>query len=158
MGTGKTTVGKLVAKKLGWPFIDADDEIVRQAGMSIPAIFAQRGEAGFREIERDVCRALAGREQVVIATGGGMLVDESNRAVMLESGLVVCLVAPAELVNKRIGSDPNRPLLKTDWRALMEKRKPAYDSIPCQVDTTRKTPDRVAAEIIRLWQTHSASA
>ncbi len=158
MGSGKSTVGRLIAASIGWPFVDADDEIIARAGMTIPQMFEREGEAGFRRIEREVCQALAVRDRVVIATGGGMLVDPDNRATMLANGLVVTLRATAEDVMSRIGSDSNRPMLKTDWRALMTRRQAAYDSIPYQVDTTGKRPYDVAQAIVTLWQNLSASA
>jgi shikimate kinase len=157
MGTGKSTVGRLVAGRLGWRFVDADAEIVRAAGMSIPAIFAEHDEPYFRRLETDICRQLAERPQVVIATGGGMLVDEANRMAMQRTGLVVCLNADVKALERRLRGDPNRPLLKTDWRALLERRRPAYAAIPFQVDTADKAPEDVALEIIRLWRNHSAS-
>ncbi len=153
MGTGKTTVGRLVAEKLGRPFTDTDEEIVRRTGRSIPDIFAQDGESNFRHIERRMSRFLAAQHGLVIATGGGMLVDESNRDVMLASGLVVCFNASPEAILQRVKNDPiERPLLKGDWRVLLEKRAEAYASIPNQLDTTGKTPDEIAGEIVVLWQ------
>lgn len=151
MGTGKTTVGKRVAEMMVWPFVDADDVIVARAGMPIPEIFAHHGEPHFRQIEREVCAELAAREAVVIATGGGMLVDEQNRQRMMESGLVICLTADADTLELRLLGDDNRPLLRGDWRALLERRREAYAKIPYQLDTTDRTPDDIAAEIVRLW-------
>ena len=153
MGTGKTTVGRLVAEKLNRPFIDTDEEIVHRTGRTIPDIFAHDGESNFRHIERRMCRFLAAQQGYVVATGGGMLVDESNLDVMLASGLVVCLNAAPETILQRLKNDPiERPLLKGDWRALLEKRREAYASIPNQIDTTGKTPDEIAGEIVALWQ------
>lgn len=153
MGTGKTTVGRLVAEKLGRPFIDTDEEIIRRTGRSIPDIFAHEGESNFRHIERRMTRFLAAQHGLVISTGGGMLVDESNRDVMLASGLVVCLNAAPDSILQRLKNDPiERPLLKGDWRALLEKRAEAYASIPNQLDTTGKSPDEIAGEIVALWQ------
>jgi shikimate kinase len=156
MGTGKSTVGRLVAEKLGRPFIDTDQELVRRVGMSIPEIFRNQGEQGFRHLERRVCRFLAAQGGYVISTGGGMLVDEANREVMMASGLVICLTAHPDTIMARLKDDPvERPLLKGDWRGLLEKRRPAYDSIPYQVNTDNKTPEAVTNEIIELWQTES---
>lgn len=153
MGTGKTTVGQLVAAQLNREFIDTDAEIVRRTGRSIPSIFAQDGEATFRALEGRLCRFLGAHRGFVIATGGGMLVDEGNRRVMLASGLVVCLGASAEAIEKRIGDTADdRPLLRKDWQALLERRLVAYAAIPHQIDTTDKTPVTVAEEIVALWQ------
>ncbi len=156
MGTGKSTVGKLVAQKLGRPFVDTDEEIVRQAKQTIPEIFAQKGEPTFRQMERRVCRFLAAQHGYVIATGGGMLVDDGNRAVMLASGMVVCLQASPETIRQRIQVDQTeRPLLKGDWQALLEKRRSAYETIPHQIDTSDQTPEQIAEKVIQLWQSAS---
>ncbi len=158
MGTGKTTVGRQIAALLSRPFLDTDAEIVRIRGMSIPDIFKHEGEQNFRHIERRMCRFLAAQHGLVIATGGGMLVDESNRNVMLASGLVVCLSASPETILRRLKDDPTeRPLLQGDWQALMEKRAPDYAAIPNQVDTNNKTPEQIAQEIVTLWQQQTAS-
>ena len=156
MGTGKSTVGKLVAQKLGRPFADTDEEIVRQAKQTIPEIFAQKGEATFRQMERRVCRFLAAQRGYVIATGGGMLVDEGNREVMFASGVVICLQASPEVIRQRVQADnTERPLLKGDWQVLLEKRRTAYETIPYQIDTSDLTPEQIAEKVIQLWQTVS---
>src|SRR5690606_25221150 len=93
MGTGKSSVSRRLAKRLDRPLVDTDDEIVRRAGRSIPEIFERFGEAHFRGLERDLCRELAGQPGLVIATGGGMLVNDECRALMIESAFVVCLDA-----------------------------------------------------------------
>ena len=156
MGTGKSTIGQLVAEKLGRPYLDTDEEIVRRIGMSIAEVFQRDGEDRFRHIERRMCRFLAAQEGYVISTGGGMLVDESNRDVMLASGFVVCLNATPDAIAERLKEDKTeRPMLKGDWRALLAKRQPDYAAIPNQIDTTDKTPETIADEIIQLWQTVS---
>ena len=109
------------------------------------------GESRIKSLERQVCAELAANQELVIATGGGMLVDESNRALMLESGFVICLDAAPEAIEARLRNADNRPLAR-DWRTLLEKRKSAYAAIPIHVDTTEKTTNEVAQEIIALWQ------
>jgi shikimate kinase len=156
MGTGKSIVGRHVAEMLGRPFVDTDEEIVKRIGMAIPEIFATYGEEGFRHIEKRICRFYAAQRGYVMATGGGMLVDEGNREVMVSSGFVVCLNARPEVIRQRLLVDPNeRPLLAGDWLALLEQRKPAYAEIPYQVDTSDKSSEQVAEEIVSLWQSTS---
>lgn len=156
MGTGKTTVGRLTAEQLDRPFVDTDAEIAQHQGMSIPEIFAKEGEQNFRHIERRLCRFLAAQRGLVIATGGGMLVDAGNREVMLACGLVVCLTASPETIVERLKDEADeRPLLHGDWRALLEQRRAAYEAIPIQIDTSGKMPEQVAQEIVTLWQTVS---
>lgn len=150
MGAGKTTVGKRLAELIERPFIDADDEIVARAGMSIPQIFERDGEAGFRALERMVCDDLASRRRLVIATGGGMLIDDTNRRRMLDTGFVVCLDAPPEVIGARLALADDRPLAG-DWAALLDKRRAAYALIPVHIDTHDKTPDEIAEEIIARW-------
>lgn len=153
MGTGKTTVGRLVAEQVGRPFVDTDAEIVQHMGKSIPEIFVQEGETAFRHIERRLCRFLAAGCGQVIATGGGMLVDAGNREVMLASGTVICLTATPDAILERLKDEVDgRPLLQGDWRALLEQRRAAYETIPIQIDTTGKTPETIAQEIVKLWQ------
>jgi shikimate kinase len=151
MGTGKTTVGKRVASILDLPFIDSDEEIVRRAKMTIPQIFEHFGETGFRHLESVICRWMASCSDVVISTGGGMLVNVQNLGVMSKTGLVVCLNAAPEVIHQRLQTSNNRPL-KANWEALYEQRQSAYAAIPNQIETTGKTPDQVAGEVIALRQ------
>jgi shikimate kinase len=155
MGTGKTTVGRCIAASLQRQFIDTDEKIIEEAGKPISQIFSEDGEAAFRHIERRVCRFLAGQRWLVIATGGGMLIDESNLRVMMASGFVVCLNATPEEIRQRLAGETGRPLFSGDWESLLEKRRAVYAKIPCQIDTVGKTPNQIAQEIIELWQNAS---
>jgi shikimate kinase len=155
MGTGKTTVAKQVAEKLARPFVDTDDAIVEQAGKPIAQIFADDGEAAFRHYERRVCRFYAGQGGYVIATGGGMLVDPDNLAVMQASGLVICLVASKAVIKSRLQHETGRPLVNNDWENLYDQRLDAYAAIPHQIDTSDLTSDDVTKEVIALWERES---
>lgn len=152
MATGKSTVGQLVADELGLAFVDTDELIEARAGRSIPTIFAQDGEAAFRALERDVCAELATRAGLVIATGGGMLIDPRNRAALEPNALIVCLWASPETIEKRLAGSAGRPLAST-WRALLEQRTPVYCQLPHHIDTTGRAPEDTAREVIALWQT-----
>jgi shikimate kinase len=151
MATGKSTIGALVARRLGWRFIDSDAEIVRQAGHEIPAIFADEGEAGFRHREAAVMRALLQQDQQVIATGGGTLINEETRRLALKDNLVVCLTASDVVLARRLSGVQGRPLA-ANWRALLEARRPVYSAFPHQIDTGSLKPNQAVEEIIRLWQ------
>lgn len=154
MSTGKTTVGQRVAERMKRRFVDSDNVIVERAGIAIPQIFARDGEAGFRALEKEVCGDLAAQHGLVIATGGGMLVDAENRARMLETGFVVCLEARPDVIRSRLALADDRPLAG-NWETLLEKRRVAYATIPVHIDTSDKTPDVIAEEIVSRW--HSAS-
>ncbi len=152
MGTGKTTVGELVADAVGWRFVDSDEEIVERFGMSIPVIFELHGEEGFRRFESIVAQSLAARSQHVIATGGGMLVDPANLQIMQSSGWVVCLTATPEAIRERLEDDLEGRPLAPNWKKLLNQRQEAYARIPYQIDTTGKSPEQVAGEIIDVWR------
>jgi shikimate kinase len=152
MGTGKSTVAPLVAGQLSRPFVDTDECIVEQAGLSISAIFARDGEAAFRKLEAEICVDLAAQTGLVIATGGGALLNRDTVAAMSGTGLVVCLTASTETIAQRLeGEREGRPL-SAGWRDLLERRREAYAVLPYQVDTTDKSPEQVAQEVIALWQ------
>lgn len=155
MGTGKTTLGTQLAQRLNRPFVDTDDVIVAQAGKSIPEIFAQDGEAVFRYHERRVCRFYAAQSGLVIATGGGMLVDPDNRRVMLASCLVICLYATKEAIRRRLEGQTGRPLFSGDWETLYDRRASAYAAIPQQIDTSDRSTDAIIQDILALWQRES---
>jgi shikimate kinase/3-dehydroquinate synthase len=153
MGTGKTTVGRLLADELGFEFVDTDRLIEERHG-PIADIFATRGEEAFREIERGVATELASRTGLVISTGGRMMLDPGNVRALSANGRVFCLVATPEEVFERVTSDPSRidrPLLKVpDPREriveLMSERNPEYRRFP-QLVTDARTPEAVARDL-----------
>jgi len=155
MGTGKSTVARRIAVITGQRFVDADAVIVERAGMSIAQMFEIKGEAAFRALEKEVCRDLSELTDVVIATGGGMLVDPENLTTMQETGFVVCLDASPEAIRARLSASRDRPLAE-NWEALLEARREAYAAIPMHVNTDQKSPDEIAQEIIALWRSESA--
>lgn len=155
MGTGKTTVGRLIARELGWAFVDTDQVIVERHG-PIDAIFAEQGEAAFRELERQVAAEFAQRCQHVIATGGRMLLDEANADVLTATGRVFCLAAGAGEIIRRLRVDvdgPVRPLLAGEDPAgavtrLLDERAAGYGQFE-QVATDGVAPVQIADEIIK---------
>ena len=152
MGTGKSTVGEIVARKLNRPFIDMDVEIETRAGYSIPQIFRRSGEAAFRDLERQLARELALRHGLVIATGGGALLDADNREMMSQHGLVICLKASKADIRARIGlpgETQQRPLA-ADWESHFDARRGAYAQIRHQIMTSGRAPADIAADILAL--------
>lgn len=156
MGTGKSTVGSLLAAETGLALVDLDQRIVEEAGRTIPDIFAAEGEAYFRELESAILRSTLQERGIVLATGGGAVLREENRLVMREGGLVVALQATAEEIVARVGEDPGRPLLaggaKERVIALLEERKDAYAFAHLTVDTSGKSAKQVSAEILTHYR------
>lgn len=157
MGTGKTAVGREVARRLRCPFVDMDAEIEARAGKPIPRIFAEEGERAFRRLERALCEELSARQGLVISTGGGTLVDPANRKLMSEGGVVVCLRCDAEEILRRVAlaGEVERPLLDVpDPRVavgrLLREREPAYATIPWQIDTTDLSVEEVVERVVAL--------
>jgi len=154
MASGKTTVGKLVAERLGWAFDDLDDLVTRAAGRPVADIFAAEGEAGFRRRESDALREAAGRRRAVIATGGGAACREDNLVAMLAGGVVVTLAVSPEEAIRRAGSLSGRPLLdgKVDpvgaARALLDVRLEFYERAHVRVDTDGRTPADIADAVL----------
>ncbi len=154
MGTGKSTVGRVLAQRLGLELVDTDALIEARHG-PIPQIFAQRGEDAFRDIERGVAAELADRTGLVVSTGGRLMLDPANAATLGGSGDVFCLSAEPEEIHRRITADttaPDRPLLAGDdpldrIRALLAERAAGYGTYP-QIATGGRTPDEIAEEII----------
>lgn len=114
MGAGKTTVGRQLAKKLGRPFLDSDQEIVERTGVPIPTIFEIEGEDGFRRRELQIITDLTAKRSIVMATGGGVVMNPENRKRLRETGWVVYLNVPPALLYERTKQDRNRPLLRVD--------------------------------------------
>lgn len=157
MGTGKTTAGKALAARLDRRFQDMDDLIEEGAGLTVPEIFTIHGETRFRDIESQVCRDVAAQSDLVVATGGGALVNPENHRVLAESGTVICLSATPEQILERIRNETHRPLLDLApdnrlerIRALLAEREERYGSIPLQIDTTDLTVDRIVDHILTL--------
>ncbi len=121
MGCGKTTVGKLAAKKFGMSFYDSDDLIVESQGMSIPEIFSQKGEPYFRKTEADIIKSLCGKKAVV-ACGGGAMLDPVSAAAAAESGEVIFLDVDFETCYERINGDSNRPIAAASTKEELEER------------------------------------
>jgi len=156
MGTGKTAVGKKLAKRLGWKFVDVDELIERSAKIPIAKIFSEHGEAVFRRLERrHILRAIHRRHQV-IATGGGAVLDPQNRFRLRASGPVVCLTAKPQTIVNRVGKKSHiRPLLhggKTPLlriKTLLAQRAKFYGQADLTIDTSTLSVDDV---VERLWQ------
>jgi shikimate kinase len=154
MGSGKSTIGRHLAELLKMDFVDADHEVERRTGASIPLIFEIEGEDGFRRRETAVIDELTRKENVVLATGGGAVIAEANRRALHSRGTVVYLQAPLDTLFERTRKDRNRPLLHTEdprtrLEALLREREPLYrQEADIIVDTDHRTPTSVAREII----------
>lgn len=154
MGTGKSAVGQLVAVALQRDFVDMDTVIEQREGRTIPRIFAESGEPYFRQLETDLCRELTERMGLVIATGGGALVPESNLRAMERTGLVICLDCDPDVLWQRIGHSEDRPMLaeRDEGRlarlvVLLKQRAPAYGRIKHHLDVTHLSPEEAARQI-----------
>jgi shikimate kinase len=157
MGSGKTTVGKLLSEKTGMPLVDMDTLIEERAGKTINEIFADEGEAHFRSLERSLVQELSAREGLVISTGGGIVLNPGNIADFERTGLVVCLLVDAETVLDRVRHDSSRPLLAGDKAAriteLLESRRERYEAVTHRINTSgRPSPIPTADEIIDLYR------
>lgn len=154
MGSGKTSVGRILSQKLGWEFVDLDALIVEQAGKSINMIFEQDGEPFFRQLERNVLAGLVGRERMVLSTGGGAVIDPENRRLMRQIGWLVNLTAPVSVLAERLSTADDRPLLKggVDLEqkigTIIAEREQFYADADIRIDTTAKTLEYVAVEIL----------
>ncbi len=155
MGAGKTTIGRRLADLLGWEFVDSDREIEARTGADIPLIFDIEGEAGFRRREKEVIAGLMDREGMVLATGGGAILDPDTRRLLRDRARVVYLKASPEQSLARTARDRRRPLLQTEdpkgrLEALLAERDPLYrETAHLVVDTGGRGIHSVANEILR---------
>jgi shikimate kinase len=167
MGSGKTTLGRRVAKELGLEFLDCDQEIERRTGASVNLIFDIEGEAGFRARETEALRLLTQRSGLLVATGGGAVTRRVNRELMRQSGFVVWLRTPVSHQINRLSKDRSRPLLQTPDRdqrlqQLAAERDPLYREIAhITFDSSQRNIRHVAqclsAEILTHWKPASRS-
>ena len=149
MGCGKTAVGRVLSKLSGFDFLDTDQFIEDHVGMSIPRIFEEHGEDTFRHYERKLLAMLANRKNTVIATGGGLLVDQSNMDAMKKYSMIFCLWASSKSIWRRVKDQSHRPLLQTENPKqriidLMNERKPAYSKADMLVNTEYRSAKEVA--------------
>ena len=160
MGSGKSSVGKRLGARLGLPFVDADTEIETAAGMTIPEIFAQRGESEFRDGERRViARVLATRSPLVLATGGGAFMNEETRRRIAELGISIWLKATPEVLMRRVRKRSNRPLLQTadpegTLRRMLTEREPAYALADLTLISREEPHEVVVDEIVAALGRH----
>jgi len=156
MGTGKTSTGKALATRLGCAFIDLDQKIEEEQGMTIPEIFAKFGEEHFRALEREAVRKVADRKNAVVSTGGGTVKNPANVEMLRSSGIIIALTASAETVFLRTQKKGARPVLDNaggDRREVIEKlmaeREKLYENADYTVDTSESSPMQVVDEIVR---------
>ena len=152
-GSGKSSVGKALSRKLSLPWIDTDTEVESRAGKKISEIFLEDGEATFRSLERDVVDQVMGSEAAIVSLGGGSVLNESSQKRITTAKEVVFLDVSISNAAPRVGFNKDRPLLainpRQQWLQLMEKRRPIYESLATiTVSTDNKKPDQVADEII----------
>lgn len=157
MGTGKTTIGRALADRLNIDFVDMDVELEARAGKPIPRVFAEDGEPVFRRMERDLVVELARRSNLVVAAGGGIVLNPDNIRDFSAMGRVICLKAAPDEILRRVSGSSHRPLLEQGdkeerIRKLLQQRQHFYDAIPCQVDTTGKTVTEVVAEVLKIYE------
>lgn len=153
MGTGKSEVGKLLAQRLQREFFDTDTVIEQAVGQPIARIFAEKGETHFRELEKQVIRQVCQKHEIVIATGGGAIVNVDNAICLQESGTVICLTASPEVIVQRVQGNNDRPLLQgedplTKIRSLLTVRAEAYARADITIDTSSLNPSEVVEMIL----------
>ncbi len=154
MGTGKTSCGRMLATRLGCGLVDLDKYIEAKEGMSVPEIFAAKGEDYFRAKEREAVREVLQRKFTVIATGGGTVKDEENFRLLKERGVLVCLTADVDTILARTERRGERPMLdrhedrRKTVEELLESRREIYARADFSIDTSRRSPMEVSEEIV----------
>jgi len=156
MGVGKSSVGRLVAAQLHFEFVDTDEMIEQRAGKMIDEIFAQQGEAAFREMERQLLVEMKDWRRRVIATGGGMAANEANLASLKEHALTVCLWASLNAIWTRVRHQSHRPLLRDPApqeriRTLLEERAPIYRQADVLVNSEMRSVKEVAHQVLHQF-------
>ena len=159
MGTGKTSLGKLLAEKLGRCFVDLDQKIEQDTGMTVPQIFEKYGEKYFRELEKNAVKEVAARKNLVIATGGGTVKDEENIRLLKNSGVMVCLTTEPEEIFRRTERRGERPVLDAGdedrlntIKKLLAERQKFYAQADYTVDTTDWSPLQIMNDICKHFR------
>jgi shikimate kinase len=162
MGSGKSTVGRILAERLGRPLLDTDAIVEKEAGRTIPEIFAEQGERGFRDLESEAVRAVSTLRGRVISVGGGAILSPANVTHLRSTGDIVVLDAPPEVLAERVGTGEDRPLLEGQadpaarLGALRAERDGAYRAAAAVVlDTSGKTPEEVADAVLTWARNHA---
>ncbi len=156
MGTGKSSVGRLVAVHLRYDFVDTDEVIEKRSGRAIAQIFAQDGETAFRALERQVVGEMITWRRKVISTGGGLAANDANLASLKQHALVVCLWAPPEAIWQRVRHQAHRPLLQhpdslNKIRSLLEERAPFYRQADVLVNTAMRSIKEVSQHVVHQF-------
>ncbi|MCD5391059.1 shikimate kinase [candidate division NPL-UPA2 bacterium] len=155
MGTGKTAVGKKLARKLKMEYLDVDDLIEEEAGIPISEIFSRFGEERFRNLESKMVEKVSQYDNKVMATGGGIVLRKENMDSLRRNGILVCLTATPEVILERTKGEHHRPLLEVDYplatiKELLKFRAPYYAQADYSLDTSSLTIDQVVEEVIKL--------
>ena len=159
MGSGKTSIGKYLARTLGYKFLDSDRLVEKKANCSIAEIFEKQGEKKFRELESAVLKDLFGKKNIVLATGGGAILDPQNRTILRDLGTVVWIHATTDTLFDRAIRDTKRPLLNVEYprqtfNELLKKRLPIYEaSCHVQIDTTNLSYEPTIESIVEAVNT-----
>lgn len=160
MGTGKTTVGTLLAELLDYPLVDVDTLIAKNENMSLPEIFRTKGEPYFRDLESRTLKQVLETTGQIVSTGGGSVLRQDNCDEMLKQGLVVALTADVEHIVQRVDGDHNRPLLVGDTTervsTIMNERKEAYKFAHITVDTSLLKPEEVASHVLTRYRVQAS--
>jgi shikimate kinase len=157
MGSGKSTVGRLIAETLGMEYVNTDAIIEERSGISINEIFRDKGEDYFRKMERQVVKDISMMTNAVIDAGGGVVINEANLRHLKANGLLFCLNASAEEIYRRTKSHAHRPLLNVpdplkEIKEIIERRRSFYKKADYQIDTDGRTPEDVAREIEQVYE------
>jgi shikimate kinase len=155
MGAGKTSVGRALAKRLDWRFVDIDEQIEARERLSVSDIFQRHGEPHFRDVERDVLADYVALRHAVVATGGGTFVDPQNRAIIKADGAAVWLDVPLERVIARIPQDGRRPLAadRANLERLFQARRAAYEQAHLHLDAGRAPIESLVDELVDWLET-----
>lgn len=153
MGTGKSIVSRKLAKRLGMSYLDTDELIEKREGIKISAIFQEKGEEYFRQLETQVIKEVASLDNHVISSGGGVVLREENMTALKKNGFIICLSASPEVILQRTANNRNRPLLEVNdqkkrIKELLKIRKPFYDKADFTIDTSNLSSEEIVERIV----------